>query len=260
MPVQNQLAMTEASQLNKSRRDVSTNSPSAELALLARALWRVGYRDDVRGHISYRQPDGSILVNAYGLRWSELTAGDIVRIDGAGQMVSSDQGLRPTPAIRIHVALHRLRPDIRVVLHHHPDYGTVWAGANRIPPAYDQNSAYVDPRLTLLLNEYGGSFNDAAVAERIAEEIGDADFVFLGNHGVIVMASDIWQAYWRAYCLEWRCRLAWQIACMGGGTPMNDSAQQKLRDMVRDFNNTMVWEAAVREELRLDPSVLLTNQ
>ena len=41
----------------------------AEVALLARALWQEGYSDHISGHISYKQSDGSLLVNPYHLRW-----------------------------------------------------------------------------------------------------------------------------------------------------------------------------------------------
>ena len=34
-----------------------------ELALLARILYREGYNDHLAGHITYRQPDGTFLVN-----------------------------------------------------------------------------------------------------------------------------------------------------------------------------------------------------
>ena len=34
-------------------------SPRAELAVLARALYREGYEEHIAGHISYKQPDGT---------------------------------------------------------------------------------------------------------------------------------------------------------------------------------------------------------
>lgn len=42
-------------------------SPQAEVALLARTLFREGYDDHLAGHITSRQPDGTLLVNPWGL-------------------------------------------------------------------------------------------------------------------------------------------------------------------------------------------------
>ena len=44
-------------------------TPQAELALLARTLFRYGYDANLAGHITYKQPDGTLLVNPYGLTW-----------------------------------------------------------------------------------------------------------------------------------------------------------------------------------------------
>jgi ribulose-5-phosphate 4-epimerase/fuculose-1-phosphate aldolase len=38
-------------------------SPKAEVALLARTLWREGYDDHLAGHITSKQPDGTLLCN-----------------------------------------------------------------------------------------------------------------------------------------------------------------------------------------------------
>ena len=37
-------------------------TPQAELALLCRVLFKEGYNDHIAGHISYKQPDGTLLI------------------------------------------------------------------------------------------------------------------------------------------------------------------------------------------------------
>ena len=64
-----------------------TLSPRAELAILARALYREGYEEHIAGHISYKQPDGTFLVNPYHLRWDEVRAKHICRIDLDGKVL-----------------------------------------------------------------------------------------------------------------------------------------------------------------------------
>src|SRR5687767_15309937 len=85
-------------------------TPEAELALLCRMLFREGYDDHLAGHITYRQPDDTLLVNPWGLTWDEVTAGDMMRIDLDGNVI--DGPWTVTPAIPLHVELHRARADV----------------------------------------------------------------------------------------------------------------------------------------------------
>ncbi|TXG95547.1 MAG: class II aldolase/adducin family protein, partial [Rhodocyclaceae bacterium] len=114
-------------------------TPQQELALLCRTLFREGYNDHIAGHITYRQPDGTLLLNPWELTWDEVTASDIVRLDQEGNVLEGDWNI--TPAINVHVDLHALRHDIGVAIHNHSEWGSVWAGAGRVPPIYDQTSA-----------------------------------------------------------------------------------------------------------------------
>ena len=53
-------------------------TPAQELALLCRCLYAEGYNDHLAGHITYKQPDATFLVNPFGLTWDEVKASDIV--------------------------------------------------------------------------------------------------------------------------------------------------------------------------------------
>ena len=59
-------------------------SPEQEIAALARTLFFDGYYDHLSRHITYKQADGSFLVNPWGLAWREVCAGDIACIDREG--------------------------------------------------------------------------------------------------------------------------------------------------------------------------------
>ena len=62
-------------------------SAHAQVALLCRTLFREGYDDHLAGHITSRQPDGTLLVNPWGLTWDEVRASDILRIDVEGNLL-----------------------------------------------------------------------------------------------------------------------------------------------------------------------------
>lgn len=223
-----------------------------ELTVLARALWREGYDDHLAGHITYRQPDGTLLCNPWLLVWEELRPEHVLRIDLDGNVIEGDW---PVPlGIPLHLALHRARDDVTVAVHHHPRYGTIWADAGRVPEPYDQSSALGGGKV-VVVDEYDGPVNDPGAATRAVAAMGGADLALLANHGVFVVAGSIRAAHQRAVALEQRCRHAWRVEALGGGRPLPDPARSFFeRSDGEGFLG--FWEAMARRELRLDPTLL----
>ncbi len=224
-----------------------------EVALLCRALHREGYDDHVAGHITAAQPDGTFLVNPWELAWDELTADDIIRVDSEGAVVEGAWNV--TPAIGLHLAVHKRRHDLKVVIHNHSRWGLVWSASGRVPPVYDQTSGQVegDP---VFYDEYAGTVDGASEAEAAADALGEAKWAILKNHGVFVVARDVRQAHLRAITLEHRCRLAWQVETLGEGQPITDPETLRIAQMSDDLGFPFLWEAMARREIRLDPKVL----
>lgn len=227
-------------------------TPRQELVLLARTLWREGYDDHIAGHLTYRQPDGTLLCNPWYLTWEELRPSDVLRISVDGEVLEGDW---PTPpGLPLHLELHRLRDDVEVAVHNHSRYGTIWADAHRIPPIYDQTSALSGGGL-VLVDEYAGAVNERPNARAAAEKIGDATIALLANHGVFVVGSTIRAAHQRAVALEQRCRHAYRVETLGGGHQLSGAPIEVF--MRSDGNGYLgFWEAAARAELRRDPSLL----
>jgi len=225
----------------------------AELALLCRVLFKEGYSDHIAGHISYLQDDGTMLVNPWELAWDELTADDILRLDQGGNVIEG--GWNVTPAINLHTEIHDRRPDVKVIIHNHARYGTVWANAGRVPPVYDQTSAQVSGELKLM-DEYNATVNEASEGARCAAMLGDAKWALLANHGVLVVAKSISQAYLRAATLEWRCRTAFEVEALGGGKPVPANVAEPLGEMIDSNGFPFLWEAMARRVLREDSDIL----
>jgi L-fuculose-phosphate aldolase len=105
-------------------------------------------------------------------------------------------------------------------------------------------------------DEYRGAVDDSRNAQAAVKAMGDANVGLLANHGVLVLAKDIEQAYLRAMAFEWRCRQAWHVAAAAGGTPMNRDAARNYGDFFNTYPFTGLFEAMARRELRRDPTVL----
>lgn len=226
-------------------------TPRQELVLLARTLWREGYDDHLAGHITYRQPDGTLLCNPWLLLWEEIRPEDVLVIDLDGNVLD---GRWPVPlGIPLHLELHRQRPDVVVAVHSHPRYATIWADLARIPPCYDQSSALGGGEL-VLVDEYDGPVNARDSAARAVASMGNADMALLANHGVFVTGGSIRAVHQRAVALEYRSSRAWHVDALAPGRELPDPARSFFR--ASDGEGFIgFFEAMARHELRLDPSL-----
>lgn len=226
--------------------------PRQELVLLARTLLLEGYNDHLAGHITYKQPDGTFLVNPWPLVWDEFGPDDVIVMNEHGEKLF---GAWQVPlGIPLHVALHKLRPDVVVSVHNHPLYATTYANAKRVPPPYDQSSA-LGGGTVVLVDEYTTAVNDVNAAQSAAQAMGSADMALLANHGVMVTGISIRAAHQRAVALEQRCKHAWHVDAIGGGSPLAQVVQE--RSMSSDGNQFIgFWEAMARREIRRDPSII----
>ena len=233
--------------------------PAAQLAALARALERAGYADQIAGHITYSSGDGTLLSTPWELFWHEMKASDMVRIDMNGEVIEGTH--KVTPAISLHLEIHKRRPDVKIAVHNHPDYATIWAAVQEIPPPYDQTAAMVLDDEMVVYAEYEGNVSSAVLAAQNVAAMGDHKTIaLLANHGVLVFAKSFQHAYLKSIALERRAKLAWQVHALGEGVgkPMNSAAAEQMGRMMSDREVPWphLWEAVLRREIRLDPSVV----
>jgi len=232
-------------------------SPQANVALLARVLFEEGYDDHIAGHISFKQPDGTLLMTPWELTWDEITAADIIHIATEGENKDKviEGAWNVTPAVSLHLEIYKRRPDVHVVIHNHPRWSSVYSGLHQVPGVYDQTSAQVNGEIAFF-NEYDGTVNQSNEAVATAEALGHAKWAILANHGAVLTAGNIRQAYLRAMTLEMRCKLAWHVQSAGGGKEVEKKIAEKTGAMIDGSGFPFLWEAMVRRALRKDPLIL----
>jgi L-fuculose-phosphate aldolase len=173
-------------------------------------------------------------------------------LDEEGKIVDGQWNI--TPAIGLHLQLHALRPECKVVIHNHAHWSGIWANLHRVPPIYDQTGAHCGSALPLY-NEYSGTFENKATSASAAEALGDSKWALLANHGSLVVGESLRQAHLRVITLEWRCKRAYEVELAGGGVPLSEEEIDKVS--ITDTNGfPFCWEAMARRELRLDPGIV----
>jgi ribulose-5-phosphate 4-epimerase/fuculose-1-phosphate aldolase len=189
-----------------------------DLAAALRWSARCGLNEGVCNHYSLEVGDDRYLINPQGLHWSEVSAGDVLLIDGEGRVLEGRHPLEPT-AFFIHSWIHRTNADARCVLHTHMPYATAitLVEGGRLAMA-GQNALRFHGRIAYD-DRYEGLALDADEGRRIAMQLAGRRVMFMASHGVTVVGPSIAWAFDDLYYLERACLhqvLATQAAGPGG--------------------------------------------
>ena len=190
-----------------------------ELAAAFRAAAFYGFNEGIDNHFSLAVPgtDDLFLLNRYGPHWSEITADDILTIDFDGNVVDGD-GEWETSAFMIHRGCHQARPSARAVFHTHMPYATALSlTVGGFDSKLSQNAMQFHDRVSQLA--YGGLVDAADEGCRFGEVIGDeTTVVMLENHGVMVIGTDVADAWYKLYFFERACQV--QVLAQSTGQPL----------------------------------------
>jgi ribulose-5-phosphate 4-epimerase/fuculose-1-phosphate aldolase len=174
--------------------------------------------EGIANHFSAVLPDGKhFLVNPFGLHFSEITASNLIVCDFDGNVVRGD-GEPSASAHHIHAPIHRLVPRAKVLLHTHQPYATAltMVDGGRLEWALHTTCRFYGR--VAYDTDYDGVALSDSVGERMAAVFGNAEVLFLGNHGVITAAPTVAHAWDDLYFVE---RVAQtQLLAMGTGKPL----------------------------------------
>jgi len=203
-------------------RDIKTPSAALEramrvdLAAAFRLAVRMDLHEGVCNHFSAMLPDGKrFLLNRYGLHWSEVTASNLLELNGAGEILQGEGEFEKT-AFYIHSRIHLAHPQATCVLHTHMPYATALTllEGGRLEMVEQNALRFADD--IAYDDIYNGLVVDDAEGDRLARALGSKRVMFLANHGVIVVGPSVAEAYDLMYYLERACRLQVLARSMGG--------------------------------------------
>ena len=187
-----------------------------DLAAAFRLAVRLDLHEGVCNHFSVMLADGrTFLLNRYGLHWSEVTASNLLTLDGAGRILAGDGEYEKT-AFWIHSRLHLASPHAACVLHTHMPHATALTllEDGRLE-MIEQNALRFHDDIAYD-DTYNGLVVDEAEGDRLARVLGTKRVLFLANHGVIVVGPTVAEAFDLLYYLERACRLQALARMMGG--------------------------------------------
>lgn len=162
-----------------------------------------GLEEGICNHFSAMLPGHAdlFLVNPYGYAFSEVTARNLLVCDFDGNVVDGE-GQPEATAFYIHARLHQRLPRVKVAFHTHMPNATALCLLEGPPLLWLSQTALKFYGRTAVDEHYNGLALDEREGDRIAGVMGEADILFLKNHGVIVAAPTIAEAWDDLYYLE----------------------------------------------------------
>ena len=190
-----------------------------QLAAAYRLIDHFGWTELIWTHTTARVPgpEHHFLINPYGLRFDEICAFNLVKVDLDGNILSGtpDQEINPAGYV-IHSAIHRVREDARCVMHTHTVAGMAVAALQEgLLPISMYALGYYD---RVAYHDFEGPSLDLDERERLAANLGDKNVLILRTHGLLTCGQTVAQAFVRMYRLQRACEI--QLAAQATGTPL----------------------------------------
>lgn len=231
-----------------------------DLAAAFRIIAHLNMHEAVANHFSAAvSADGKqFLLNPKWKHFSRIRASDLLLLD-ADDPDTAKRAVVDSTAWSIHGQIHQRLPQVKVVMHLHPVYTTAVAclAEPQIPPI-DQNTARYFNRVAID-TVYGGMADTIAEGARLAALLGDKSRLLMGNHGVMVTAPSIGEAFDDIWTLERACQIL--VTAWSTGQPLKVLSDEVAEKTARDWTKITDFSERHFEEMKClmiqqDPSLL----
>ncbi|MBX3441639.1 MAG: class II aldolase/adducin family protein [Planctomyces sp.] len=182
------------------------------------------------GNISLRDEAGDVWITPARLDKGALRRTDVVRVRASGDF---EGDIRPSSELPFHQAIYAARPDIRAIVHAHPAALVAFSMARMTP------ETRLFPQSWHVCGEPGFAPyalpGSAKLGENIAEQFRRGyNAVVLENHGVVVGAGTLAEAFQRFEALEFVAQTAIRARTLGEARALSpkelDLPQQRRLD------------------------------
>ena len=190
----------------------STSKIERELRIQLAAAYRIadflGWSELIYTHISVRipGPEHHFLINPYGLRFDEVTASNLVRIDVEGNAVGMQPHKANQAGFIIHSAIHAARPDAMCVWHMHTLAGmAISAQDEGVLPVHMYSHNFWQ---RVSYHDFEGPAMRLDERTRLVASLGkENQALILRNHGLLTLGRTIPEAFIRFWRLNRACEI-----------------------------------------------------
>ncbi len=234
-----------------------------DLAAAYRLIEYFGMADLIYNHITARVPGAghAILINEFGLHYSEIAASNLVKIDLDGNVLDGSERRVNLAGYIIHSCIHGARADVQCVLHTHSHAVMAVSCLDEGFIPMEQEGLQFYNRIAY--HDYEGLAVDPDEQSRLVADLGTFNTILLRNHGAVTVGATVSEAFRRMYYLESACRV--QLDVMHSGAKLRLPPPEVCEHTARQWEDgaasigggakpTFEWEAMKRLLDRKDPS------
>lgn len=198
----------------------------AQICDICYKMWRLGWVAANDGNVSVKLGDDRFLATPTGMSKAFITPEKLLLINGRGEIVEAQEGLRPSSEIKMHLRCYAERPDVGAVIHAHPPGATGFAVAHKPMDMYNmiEDVAAIG---SVPLTPYGTP-STYEVPEAIAPYLAEHDVMLLENHGALAVGADPITAFYRMESLELWAKITINAVILGGSHDISRENIDKL--------------------------------
>jgi len=229
------------------------------LAAAYRIFDYLGWTELIYNHITLRLPgpEKHFLINPFGLRYAEVKASNLVRIDLDGKVVGESPWPVNPAGFTIHGAIHAGIPGAHCVMHTHTTAGMAVACSQAGLSMSNFYSAQLHGKVAY--HDFEGITVHADEGPRLVRNIGDRPAVILRNHGLLAWADSLPRAFAILWLLNRACEIQLASTAMGPVIEISEDVQRKCTRDSLQFNPAFgagqdVFDALTRAVDAIDPS------
>jgi len=234
-----------------------------QLAACYRIFALLGWTEMIYNHITLRLPASvsggqrQFLINPFGLHYSEVTAGNLVKIDLQGRVLDGSTHPVNPAGFTVHSAIHDGIEGAHCVMHTHTTAGVAVACLQGGLQQTNFYSAQLHDMVAY--HDFEGITIHADEAPRLLKSIGSKPAVILRNHGLLAWGATLPQTFAILWTLQRACEIQMATFSMGPAIPVSEAIAKKCTRDALQFNPNHgagqdVFDALVRQVDRIDTS------
>ncbi len=218
-----------------------------EVAYFMRRLYDKNLTTCSGGNVSLKLDKDKICITPSGLDKGRIQPDQIGIMTLEGVNLTTE--LKPSIEAAMHIAVHRMRTEIKAVVHAHPVTASSFAASEKkIDTALIAESAFILG--TPVMAEYAKQ-GSSELAQIVAAATARGNIVLMANHGVLTIGETLLKAFDRIEVLEASAKITLYTELLGNKRALSDSQFKELvsgSDPVKR-DETKLIELIVREVL-----------
>ena len=214
---------------------VDVMHPADQIITIMERIYGYGMTTTSGGNLSIMDESGDIWITPSGIDKGSLTRDDIMRVTPSGEVIGRH---KPSIELPFHASLYKKRPDIKAVLHAHPPALVAYSIVRKIP------QTNIIPNVKQICGDIKMAEYDLPGSIRLGEKIAKVfdegtNTVMMENHGVVIVAEDLFKAFFAFETIEYCAKLEINASSIGTIRALNDknlhTAATKGHPLMEEF-------------------------